>query len=511
MPRTLCIGNQTSDTDDRTTQLATVNHGLLTDKNYVPSVDGHWHTSLADIDYNSLLKLATRFDTVHFFDQPQEDGSNIAAKVYKLYQELLDSVEVTCDNQTMFDIEKYWKDLFKTNESVCVYPFIMDVQENGTSTLCGQTGVTVTDKERETIKKNMLAGIKNKHCDVCHALEGKPDGFETRTLKYGLDNSPRIFESKDWISRLKLRTIEDLPKIDRPYIYDVRPSSMCNIACRTCIPYYSTTIDKEFKNLTMPVGLERVTYRQRDSKSTFNNLSKEHLEDSSTGVYVMGGEPLIMPEFIKFLRDCVDRKTTDFDLSFSSNATKISEPLLDILDNFSKVNFSMSLDGIGCVNDYIRWGSNFDKCLENIHRAQARGHTISFISVVSIYNIMSLDKIMEFLSTEFTSSVVQLQPANFQNGIMSPYLYPDSRAVLSVLERCKETSCYNSYSRNTSTLIDSIQRSAYYEVYNNTPISVNKKQSYELFFKFNDMLDASRNSKLADYIPELEQVRNYYN
>ena len=77
--RILCLGNNTSDTDQRTRELADgVCYGLLSELDGVlPNIlDGWYHSSLYDIEYGRLVELATEFDSVIMLDQPKNQYSH---------------------------------------------------------------------------------------------------------------------------------------------------------------------------------------------------------------------------------------------------------------------------------------------------------------------------------------------------------------------------------------------------------------------------------------------------
>ena len=69
--------------------------------------------------------------------------------------------------------------------------------------------------------------------------------------------SPNIlyeFETKEWLSKLGISSLEDLEKIDRPYYYEIRLSNKCNLMCRSCKPEHSHLIDKEYKKFKIVIG-----------------------------------------------------------------------------------------------------------------------------------------------------------------------------------------------------------------------------------------------------------------
>jgi len=67
------------------------------------------------------------------------------------------------------------------------------------------------------------------------------------------------------------------------------------------------------------------------------------------------------------------------------------------------------------------------------------------------------------------------------------------------MRRCRETKVYYNVGRNTNHIIDEIIDR--FENYDYDPKILAR------FFEYNDRLDQARNSRLGDYIPELEAAR----
>jgi len=344
--KVLCIGNQTADTDIRTSHVAetnnSVNHGLVTDAQFQPNYPGYWHTSLADHDYNTILQLAQRFDSVYFLDQ------DYAALNYNLYRELKKSMTVQCENADMFDKQLYWQDQFKNNLSLCVFPFIMQ-----SNRLCHISSSFISDDELDVVKQNMIAGVKNSQCEHCYAIEGRPTGFQPRAPKWGESNSPRESGSANWIANLDLQSVDDLLALNKSYYYIVEHGD-------------------------------------------FNGISDDALLNSNTWIRIVDTKTVEMPEFQDFLNKCIFNKSTAFTLLFSvNNAADVDDSLLSMLDYFDNVTVTVQLDNV--VDS---------TCM---HKIKNKNHTINFVCLVSINNIHLLDKIFKFIDTEFLGSFIQLE------------------------------------------------------------------------------------------------------
>jgi molybdenum cofactor biosynthesis enzyme MoaA len=216
-------------------------------------------------------------------------------------------------------------------------------------------------------------------------------------------------------------------------------------------------------------------------------------------VYLTGGEPTIMAEVLEFMRQCIANNRTDFELTFGTNGVKLSDTFLKLCSNFSKLNFSFSLDGYDKINDYWRWGSDWKNIVKNMHTVKNQGHIISVNTVPGIYNVTNLHLLFEWLDIEFPETSIYLQFNYFKP--QSAFNHPNHDMVMESMRRCMNTQVYLADGKSTKTGIDSI-----FNHYNNQPNC--DVESLREFFNFNDKLDLVRNTKLIEYIPELEACRH---
>ena len=126
MHKILVIGNETRDTDDKVTALAnesnSINHGLVSDSNFVPKDSGYYHTTVVDIDPGDIANLAKYFDTVMMLDQDPSSYPHFKSLVTTLrlmYD--LESVGINTVYRNNASAKKllYWRNLLKENKSFC--------------------------------------------------------------------------------------------------------------------------------------------------------------------------------------------------------------------------------------------------------------------------------------------------------------------------------------------------------------------------------------------------------
>ena len=124
----LCVGNETVDTDNIVSALAiknaTKNHGLISDKDFYPSLLGYYHTSLADLPAGSIvIKLAEHFDAIIMLDQDIDSYPHWKSFVntFRMMIDLEEQGYITDFRNNLANVDiLYWHNLVKTNKSICV-------------------------------------------------------------------------------------------------------------------------------------------------------------------------------------------------------------------------------------------------------------------------------------------------------------------------------------------------------------------------------------------------------
>jgi MoaA/NifB/PqqE/SkfB family radical SAM enzyme len=497
--RILCLGNNTEDTDIRTRLLADQNmvkcHGLISeldcpvDKQSIKN-PGYYHSSVYDLEYHRLIELAQEFDQLVILNQPKEQYSHPDAfyKTIRAAKQISATVPVVYLDSTHETGITFFEELTTTNKSFCIFPFIELLAINGQTTVCCRSSTPITsltealdfknDPHYKKIRNNMLSGVlMPEHCSSCYKLE------EQNIL------SSRIQETIEWTNRLNLSNIEDLNSLHDPVYYEVRPSNICNLQCRICGPDSSNLIAQEYKKINLITDYNKKHY------SNFDFIKIENIKR----LYVAGGEPTAMPEFYNFIEKCIQNKQTDFEFVVNTNGTKLNEKFKKQLTKFSNLQFIVSIDGLDDLNHYIRWPSTWSTIVDNVKFIIQNKHTVSINTTVSIYNICSLYKLLEFFDHEFAGILVHCQFAESKNDIFSALHFPNRNLVLENLVRIRELKCYKN-----DLLLQSFVDGVIMHYDKNFKLDLEKLKN---FFEFNDKLDQSRDIKLADYIPELEAAR----
>jgi sulfatase maturation enzyme AslB (radical SAM superfamily) len=376
----------------------------------------------------------------------------------------------------------------KENKSFCILPFVhLHVNEKNDIKLCcladGQTVKKYTkdfdfvnDPEMQEVRRKMLSGERIKHCTKCYEYE------DARS------DSSRIRDTAEWMHKLNLDHVENV--ITDLVYYDIRNDNLCNLSCRMCSPQFSSQLEKEYKEIGW----------------FFNDLSKKEAQglndivDLNTVkmVYVAGGEPSLMQGFRLFLKRAIAARRTDIKIRMNTNATNLNKEYRELLAQFTNLEIICSIDGYDQVNRYIRWPTDWESLVSNLRGISAITPTMAFNVTVSIWNISQLSKLIEFFDNEFPNNTVLLNQV-YGKQYLQFTTFPNKELALLDLAKCKQSRRYVSDASFASKLD-----------FFTTEIQNNKVNLVALseFFQYNDTLDKSRNIKLQDYIPELEQCRD---
>lgn len=491
----VCLGNGTSNADKKAELVAlehSINYnGLLNDTSLQP---GCYHTSIYDISLGELSSIITSVDLLVMLDQPIDEYYSIKDYYDTVYlvKSFNNKTNIVFQNKEANNLID--NDLEK-NKSFCILPWIHYFENDGHFSPCCESRVLMgkvnevsfhDDQKRIDLQKAMLEGASvDDYCANCINLEKKGH------------ISSRQLMTKKWSTKLNLHSIKEIVDADLPILsYDLRPSNLCNMKCRTCGPSLSSLIEQE--NKIFKIHEHKLNWVT--NTIDFDDIIKD---DQFQYFYFGGGEPTIIPKIEKFLSDIIKSGKTDTEIVFNTNAYIFTKGFKELIEQLSNVTFVLSIDGFETDNDYIRSESKWNKIISNLDYILDKNFKIGINIVVSMYSIFNLDKLLDFLyqksnsNLRFNLNLVFLDYPDYQ----SPYLIPNKELVI---DKLKDIQQLDAYKESFKIQLQINELLDYYE--HKHIINYNL---LEKFFTHNDNLDQARNTKLADYIPELEECRNY--
>lgn len=254
---------------------------------------------------------------------------------------------------------------------------------------------------REQIEK----GIKSIGCKQCYANEevGK-ESFRQQIIKTVFSLTPSVREQ-----------IFASPQIR---FLELSISNFCNLKCASCDVHQSALWEKdeiELRKLNIGRTKPNINTRKKFNAKDINldKLIENHLSTNPSipcfTLKILGGEPSIQPEVVTLLESCTKKDKLQFQTN--TNAVVFPDKLIQILKELDKVDISLSIDGIGDYDRYLRYPSNWESKLENIKKymkldSMYDNINIKFHCTVSILNIFHLEYYDKFLKKLFGENIV---------------------------------------------------------------------------------------------------------
>lgn len=398
-------------------------------------------------------------------------------------------------------------------------------------------------KFKKRQRKLMLDGKRPPECDYCWNVED--DG--------GSGLSDRIYKSADTWAAPYIKDIISKPWDDNvnPSYLEVSFSSKCNFKCSYCTPQVSSKWMEEIKKYgayptstnfnslewlkqsnAMPIDTEINPYVEAFWK-WWPDVSKElkHFR-------ITGGEPLLSKDTFKVLNELIETPKPDLEVSINTNMCVSDEILNKFIEKIKvicgenkvkKFKIFTSAEAYGKQAEYIRYGLNYNKWLDNIRRVLKEVPNCSF-TCMSTYNFLSL-----FSFDKFSKDILDIKKDfggyNKKHPIILdvPYLrHPPHQSIFIMPERFKK------YIYDQVTFMhENVENSTWYGTANNRfyQWEADKfKRIYELvtyidennetdpnvmldrsdFIKFVNEHDRRRGTNFIETFPEMEEEYNLW-
>lgn len=228
--------------------------------------------------------------------------------------------------------------------------------------------------------------------DICRTCQGREDA--------GL-LSKRQRRNEEWLRRG--HTMDDLKSHNKVERVDLRLSNLCNLACCGCNGKDSSLIkDETIKFIDIAPKHFKQALSSFGSKDFRTPYSEEHIEqlidliDPYSEVYVTGGEPSLIKGVNRLLEKLIDKGYNEtISLQFNSNFSAFNQKWIDLISQFGG-HMMPSIDAVGTVAEYARYGCKWDRVDENVKEflrsSSDRWKTTIFVtpSVMNIFNMKDL-------------------------------------------------------------------------------------------------------------------------
>lgn len=265
-------------------------------------------------------------------------------------------------------------------------------------------------------------------------LDGKIPASCTKCFEEESKNvvSKRMWETSTWVKDdidilyLIEQTKEDGTIPDKLVYLDLRLGHTCNLKCVMCSPHDSSQWVGEHKKI-YPLFKNIEIKNQMDwDRKSFNNKWHENPDfwkemytqiPNLKQVYFAGGEPLMIREHKAFIEEIIRQGYQDqILLRYNSNGILVDDEIIELWKKFKKVKFAVSLDAVGERNHYIRFPTDWDTVVKNLHKLDATPDNIH-VSLATAIQILNIKHLPEFAKWKIQQGFRKINLQNVMEGM----------------------------------------------------------------------------------------------
>lgn len=255
------------------------------------------------------------------------------------------------------------------------------------------------------LRKNLTEGIQLKECDNCWQKEKHnvksfrhdANNIVTKNQNSNLDNTwVKLFVDKN-------QNYQNYQIVSA----DVKLSNVCNFSCAMCSPHNSSKVyDRWQSNLNNKFVQERLLQQPtflKDIASTYQSKrGYQHLKDILNHplryLKVLGGEPTLDKDLFRVLDQVPVEKKSKIHIELVTNGSQDLVEISKKLQDYKFVSYTISLEGIGDIQDYVRKGSHWPTVEQNILNAKRNGIHVNVVYTMQAMSILNLHELLKWCS-----------------------------------------------------------------------------------------------------------------
>lgn len=349
-------------------------------------------------------------------------------------------------------------------DTFCVLPWVgREINWESTETHCC---LLPKNYNIDQIKSDLLAGIKTPACQKCWNLEEHGLKSDRQVKNSALD----FYWNRD-LESIKTDAVEG--KLTRILMLKLLTSYTCNATCVSCNSVASSSWAQLDHQTDSSIPLGKYKFINLDNVKTKVDFSKLKM------LSLIGGEPLYEKKNFDLLEHLVDIGNNSVFLSMVTNGSvKLTARQKKVLSKFKNINFSVSIDGIESVFEYLRFPLKWSDLSCNLDFFREISGNISSNYTLSNLNILYHNQTTDWFDKN--NIVYSVNPI-YTPTWLQPRALPKS--IKKVLKQQLSATDYNTFVGPIHTDQD--------------------QQNFQSMLEQIKIQDTSKKIKMADYLPEL--------
>lgn len=208
----------------------------------------------------------------------------------------------------------------------------------------------INSENLRNIRKQLQEGVWPEVCRNCE-LNERSDSFSMRTIWNNVLGSDEKYAT-EYVDPKNIKYL------------DLTFETICNSKCITCNAALSSFWEEESNHI---FGENKKYNRLNIDKNEVDKL----LEDFPNVEHIsfIGGEPLLSDAHKEYLHKLIlNNRSKNIRINYVTNLTIVDDELIELWAEFKSVTLSVSIDGYGKVNEYMRYPIKWNKTEENLRR-----------------------------------------------------------------------------------------------------------------------------------------------
>ena len=212
----------------------------------------------------------------------------------------------------------------------------------------------VSSPAHNSLRDDIETNRRHKFCDRCWVVE---------------DGGGHSYRN-DWNQRFGItdNTIKHEVKIE--YL-ELTLGNKCNIQCRMCNPWSSNLWAEDIKKHPelnyWESDVDHVNFEYYNTPE-FDAIFNEIIP-TIKHINLLGGEPLFNSKYYEILQKVIDSgRAHEVSIQFNTNLLALQDKSFDLWKEFKYVNANISCDGVGVVNEYVRYPGKWSKFIRNLEK-----------------------------------------------------------------------------------------------------------------------------------------------
>lgn len=277
-----------------------------------------------------------------------------------------------------------------------------------------------------TLRTKMLSGEMIQGCSECYKQE-KFNGTSHR-----INHTNHWKNNSIFVDKIKSPLINSTVEY-----FDLRFGNMCNLSCKSCTPRNSSQLAKEMNDISARDD-RMLNYLSIEDFSHINDwyhtdIFFENIRSQLENVqalYITGGEPSIIQKNYDILEYIISKGySKNIVLIINTNLTNVRNNFINLITKFKHVVLYVSIDGIGKIQEYLRYPSKWSAIDENFKKIVSLDKdNVSIIPSpviqnVNLENIVELFEYFENFNRLANKKIVSAKPIMLYNPEWLDLLY----------------------------------------------------------------------------------------